>query len=256
MLRARITPCLLVHEQGLVKTTGFDEPKYVGDPVNAVRIFNEKQVDELIVADIDATIEQREPDYELIEHLATECRMPLAYAGGIVNAAQVEKIVGLGVEKVAIGARLVTEPELVSKAAERVGRQSVVAVIDVKRTSGGRYNVFTHNGKRDTGINATAFARDMQLRGAGELLVNSIDRDGTMSGYDLELVQAIRDVVTLPLTVLGGAGSHEDLQNLIERFGAIGAGAGSLFVFKGVRRAVLINYPVAEIKHRLCGVTG
>jgi imidazole glycerol-phosphate synthase subunit HisF len=251
VLRARIIPCLLVHDHGLVKTTRFEDPKYVGDPINAVRIFNEKEVDELIVADIDASVQGREPDYDLIEHLAAECRMPLAYAGGITSAGQVERIISLGVEKVAIGARLATNPELISEAAERVGGQSLVAVLDVRRRKDGRYGVFTHNGSRDTGKEAVTFAQDMQRRGAGELLINSIDQDGTMKGYDMELTDQIRSAVSLPLTFLGGAGSHDDLAALISRHGVIGAAAGSMFVFKGALRAVLISYPGTEAKRGL-----
>jgi imidazole glycerol-phosphate synthase subunit HisF len=253
VLRSRIIPCLLVHDHGLVKTTRFGDPKYVGDPINTVRIFNEKEVDEIIVADIDASVEGREPDYELIEHLAAECRMPLAYAGGITNADQVERIIALGVEKVAIGARLATHPELISAAAERVGGQSLVAVLDVRRRKNGLYGVFTHNGSRDTGKDAVAFAQEMQQRGAGELLINSIDQDGTMGGYDLELTDQIHAAVSLPITFLGGAGKHDDLRILISRYGLIGAAAGSLFVFKGALRAVLVSYPGVEIKRDLCG---
>lgn len=255
MLRARIIACLLVHDHGLVKTRRFGEPKYVGDPLNAVRIFNEKQVDELIVADIDATVQRREPDYQLIEQLAAECRMPLAYVGGISTAAQVEHIVALGVEKVGIGAQLATNPELLTEAANRVGSQSLVAVLDVKLRKDGTYTVFTHNGAWDTGIDAVSYALEMQAHGAGELLINSIDCDGTMSGYDLDLVERIRASISVPMTFLGGAGSHEDIRGLIAQHGAVGAAAGSLFVFKGALRAVLINYPTDSAKYDLCGIS-
>lgn len=244
MLRPRIIPCLLVKNGGLVKTVGFEEPKYVGDPLNAVRIFNEKEVDELIVVDIDATAQNREPDYKKIAHLAAECRMPLCYGGGVKTPEQVQKIISLGVEKVALSAAAVNTPSLVAKAAEWVGSQSVVVVMDVKKVGLlRRYEVFTHNGTRSTGLDPVAWAKQVEQLGAGEVVLNSIDQDGGMKGYDLDLVERVRQATTLPMTVLGGAGSLSDLEGLIRRFGTIGAAAGSLFVFKGKYRAVLINYP-------------
>lgn len=245
MLRPRIIPCLLVHQGGLVKTVRFSDPKYVGDPLNAVRIFNEKEVDELIVVDIDATTKGIEPNYKLIANLARECRMPLCYGGGIKKPEQVEKIISLGVEKVAISSAALISPELISESARRVGSQSVVVVLDVKKTGvfHKRYELFTHNGKKNTKLDPFHFASKFQEQGAGEILINSIDNDGTMSGYDTTLVDLVRESVTLPLTVLGGAGSYADLAGLIERHGLIGAAAGSLFVFKGKYRAVLIQYP-------------
>jgi cyclase len=243
MLRPRIIPCLLIRNNGLVKTVRFGESKYVGDPINTVRIFNEKEVDELVVLDIDASLQNREPNYELITHLAAECRMPLCYGGGVRTAEQVEKIIRLGVEKVAIGSALAATPEIVSAAAARVGSQSVVAVMDIRKTGLLRkYELFTHNGTRKTGLEPAAFAQHVQQLGAGEILINNIDRDGEMTGYDLQLVTQVRNATTLPITVLGGAGSMDDIAELIRSFGLIGAGAGSLFVFKGKYRAVLVNY--------------
>ncbi|MBK8761706.1 MAG: imidazole glycerol phosphate synthase subunit HisF [Sulfuritalea sp.] len=244
MLRPRLIPCLLVHNGGLVKTVNFGAPKYVGDPINAVRIYNEKEVDELVVLDIDATVNSAEPDYQMISHLASECRMPLCYGGGVRTVAQIEKIISLGVEKVAVSSAAVENPTLIAEAAARVGRQSVVVVIDVKKTGLlRRYEVVTHNGTRKTGFNPVEFAERMAELGAGEIVVNSVDRDGEMKGYDLELVEQIRQAVHLPLTVLGGAGSLGDAKELFNRYGVVGAAAGSLFVFKGKYRAVLINYP-------------
>jgi imidazole glycerol-phosphate synthase subunit HisF len=250
MLRPRIIPCLLIHKGGLVKTVKFAQPKYVGDPLNAVRIFNEKEVDELFVADIDATIGGREPDYALIRGLAAECRMPLCYAGGVRTVEQVERIIGLGVEKVALSSAAMDDPTLITRVARNVGSQSVVVVIDAK-ASKGRYDVFTHNGTRSTGKAAVDVAVQMQRLGAGEIVINSIDQDGAMKGYDLQLAKLIREAVTLPLTVLGGAGSLRDISKLIDTFGIIGAAAGSLFVFKGTYRAVLINYPNRRDKEAL-----
>ncbi len=252
MLRPRIIPCLLVKNGGLVKTVKFAKPKYVGDPINAVKIFNEKEVDELIVVDIDATVHNREPDYGLIKNLAAECRMPLCYGGGITAVEQIEKIVSLGAEKVAISSAAIREPELVAQAAEVVGGQSVVVVMDVR--SGwrrGKYELCTHNGRKRTGVCPIEFAQKAQALGAGEVIINSIDRDGVMEGYNLELVRAIREAISLPITVLGGAGSLDDIGELIDTFGVVGAAAGSLFVFKGVYRAVLISYPSRSEKDAL-----
>ena len=244
MLHPRIIPCLLIKGKGLVKTVNFKSPKYLGDPINAVRIFNEKEVDELIVIDIDATVEKREPDYSVIEHLAEECRMPLCYGGGVRTSDQVQKIIQLGVEKVAISSAAIEYPDLVKEAAGCVGNQSVVVVLDVKkRFIDGRYEVWTHNGSKSTGRCPLELALQMEKFGAGEIVINSIDNDGLMKGYDLALAEKIKKSISVPLTMLGGAGSFKDIGQLINRCGAIGAAAGSLFVFKGVYKAVLINYP-------------
>lgn len=244
MLRPRIIPCLLIHNGGLVKTVQFKDPKYVGDPINAVRIFNEKEVDELMVLDIDASRLGREPNETLIKTLASECRMPFCYGGGVKTVEQIEKLVSLGVEKVAISSSAVTNPELISSAARRVGNQSVVVVIDVK-TKGmlGGVEVVTLNATNRTGLDPVAFAHHVQELGAGEIVLNSVDRDGMMRGYDLALVNRIKQKISIPLTVLGGAGSINDIRDLVKRYPVIGSAAGSLFVFKGKYRAVLINYP-------------
>jgi cyclase len=252
MLRPRIIPCLLVKNGGLVKTVRFDNPKYVGDPINAVRIFNEKEVDELIVLDIDATAQSREPNYNLIKNLAAECRMPLCYGGGVKTAEQIQKIISMGVEKVAISSAAVQSPELISRAAARVGSQSIVVVVDVRKNgSMGHYEVCTHNGTEVTGMNPVEFAKKVEALGAGEVVVNAINRDGVMKGYDLDLIAQVREGVSLPITALGGAGSLKDIAALIHTFGIIGAAAGSLFVFKGIYRAVLINYPSRPEKDAL-----
>ncbi len=252
MLYPRIIPCLLVKDKGLVKTVNFKHSKYVGDPINAVRIFNEKEVDELIVLDIDATFEGREPDYGMIEDLAAECRMPLCYGGGVTRSDQVQRIVQLGVEKVAMSAAAIEKPGLVEKAAECVGNQSVVIVLDVKKSSiGSKYEVRTHNGKKHTGKSPSELALEFEKRGAGEIVINSIDRDGLMKGYDLALVKEVRKSISVPLTIIGGAGSLNDIGSVINKYGTIGAAAGSLFVFKGTYRAVLINYPNRAEKEAL-----
>ena len=252
MLRPRIIPCLLVRDKGLVKTVGFADVKYVGDPINAVKIFNEKEVDELIVLDIDATAQGRGPDYQMIEKLAVESRMPLCYGGGVKTAEQAKAIIGLGVEKVAISSAALEIPDLVSQVADAVGRQSVVVVLDVKqRSRDGEYNVWTHNGRINTGRSPAAVAAEVERLGAGEIVVNSIDNDGRMKGYDMAVAAQVRDATGVPITVLGGAGSLKDIGELVGRFGVIGAAAGSLFVFKGIYRAVLINYPSAQERDRV-----
>lgn len=251
MLRPRIIPCLLVQDGGLVKTVKFKDAKYVGDPVNAVKIFNEKEADELMVLDIDATALGREPNFRLIGQFAAECRMPLCYGGGVTTVEQAKRIVALGVEKVALSAAAVADPALITAIAQEIGRQSVVVVIDARRKLLGGWEVCTHNARRATGRNVVEWAQEAAARGAGEVVVNSIDHDGAMKGYDLALARKVREVVQVPMSVLGGAGSHEDLARLVEACGVVGAAAGSLFVFKGVYRAVLINYPNAEQKEQI-----
>jgi cyclase len=242
----------LVRDKGLVKTVGFAESKYVGDPINAVKIFNEKEVDELMVLDIDATVRGHAPDYRMIEHVAAESRMPLCYGGGVKTAEQAKTIIGLGIEKVAISSAAIDNPSLVSQVADAVGNQSVVVVLDVKaRESGAKYEVCTHNGRVSTGRAPADVAAGLERLGVGEIVVNSIDNDGRMRGYDLAAVRQVREATNVPLTVLGGAGSLKDIGELIRNFGVVGAAAGSLFVFKGVYRAVLINYPSAGDRDRV-----
>jgi cyclase len=252
MLYPRIIPTLLVHKKGLVKTVKFKDPKYVGDPINAVKIFNEKEVDEIIVVDIDASTIGSEPDYRMIENLAFECRMPLCYGGGIKTAEQAQRIFSLGVEKIAISSAAIQGPNVISEIAGRVGNQSVVVVLDVRKNMfGGKYEIYTHNGSKSTGRNPVEFALEAEKLGAGEIVINSIDNDGLMKGYDLNLIQKIREVISIPLTVMGGAGTLDDIGEVIKQHGIIGAAAGSLFVFKGKYRAVLINYPTPTEKQQL-----
>jgi len=248
MLRPRIIPCLLIQNKGLVKTVKFQEPKYLGDPINAVRIFNEKEVDEIVIVDIDATVLNLEPDYKMIENLAAECRMPLCYGGGIKTVEQAQRTFSLGVEKVAISSEAIRNPDLIKQIADKVGSQSMVVVLDVKKSNKGNYEIWTHNGRKNSEIEVSSFAKKAEELGAGEIIINSIDQDGVMKGYDFELVDLVRSSIHLPLTVLGGAGSLRDIGMLIEKHGIIGASAGSLFVFKGVFRAVLINYPNNDTK--------
>ncbi|RDI12176.1 AglZ/HisF2 family acetamidino modification protein [Flavobacterium sp. AG291] len=251
MLRPRIIASLLIKDNGLVKTTKFKEPRYLGDPMNAVRIFNEKEVDELAVFDISATVNGRGPNFKMIENFAEECRMPLCYGGGITKVEEAQQIFSLGVEKIALSAAAFKSPELITELSNKVGAQSVVVVLDVKKKLFGGYEVYTHNGTKSVGKNPFELIEKFQDLGAGEIVINNIDEDGMMKGYDLALVEKARKTTILPMTVLGGAGSLEDIGKLIEKFGIIGAAAGSRFVYKGKLKGVLINYPNNEEKREL-----
>ena len=247
MLRSRIIPCLLIHKKGLVKTINFKNPKYVGDPINAVKIFNEKEIDELIVLDIDATRENRVPNLKMIKNLADECRMPFCYGGGITSVKEAVDIISLGVEKIALSHSALTNINLCKEIGDVIGKQSVIVVIDVKKKKlFGGYNIFTHNGTKKSDWRLDDFISKLEEIGVGEIVINCIDNDGVMQGYNLSLIEDIRKKCSMPLTLLGGAGSLDDVKKLITKFKIIGAAAGSLFVFKGKYRAVLISYPNRE----------
>jgi cyclase len=245
MFRARVIPCLLLDGGRLVKTVRFDQPKYVGDPVNAVRIFNDKEVDELVVLDISATRRRKEPDFELIADLASECFMPLAYGGGVNSLLHIERLFKLGLEKVMMNSAVIEKPDVVRQAARTYGNQSILVSMDVRRTRFRGYQVFVQGGKVATGMDPVTYARRAEELGAGELLLTSIDCDGMMQGYDLDLISRVAAQVQIPVVACGGAGSLDDLAQVIKG-GASAAAAGSLFVFHGKFRAVLINYPRSE----------
>lgn len=247
MYQHRVIPCLLLHDRGLVKTVKFKDPIYLGDPLNTLRLFNEKEVDELIFLDIDATRHGTEPDYDLIEDIASECFMPLCYGGGIKNIEQMRRIFALGVEKVAVSAEAIAQPYIIEEAVKTFGSQSIVVVLDVKRSLLGQYHVYTDNGTKNTKLDAIQCAKKMAQLGAGEIVINAIDRDGMMKGYDIALIRNITRQLNIPVTALGGAGSVDDLRDVIHQGGAYAAAAGSLFVFSGVHKAVLVNYPSREI---------
>jgi cyclase len=245
MLQHRAIPCLLLKGDGLVKTVRFRQPKYVGDPINAVKLFNDLEVDELCFLDITATRDRREPDYERIRTIVGEAFMPVGYGGGINSVAQARKLFQGGVEKVIVTTAAHERPALISELAAEFGSQSVVVGLDVKRDWLGRHRLRTHCGARRTSCEPVTFAREAARHGAGELLLNSIDRDGGMNGYDLELVHAVCEAVDVPVIACGGAGSVADLGHVVAA-GASAAAAGSLFVFTGPHRAVLVNYPSQE----------
>ena len=241
MLKTRVIPCLLLRGAGLVKTVRFKDPKYIGDPINAIKIFNDKEVDELILLDIDATREGRGPSFAVIEEVASECFMPLAYGGGIRSVEEARRILKLGVEKVVFN----------SAASREFGAQAVVASIDVRRKLFGRYEVCIDNGKVATGTDPVEYARRVEAAGAGEIFLNAIDRDGTMQGYDTELIAKVTRAVGIPVIASGGAGSVADFSSAVQQ-GASAVAAGSLFVFHGPHRAVLITYPArAELERVL-----
>jgi len=236
-------PCLLLRGWGLVKTVRFKDPNYVGDPINTVRIYNEKEVDELIFLDITATPEGKEPPYQLLEDLASECFMPLAYGGGIRSLQAMARIYSLGVEKVAINTYAHENLGFVTQAANRFGSQSVIGSIDAKKTRLGGHRVFVNGGRTKTKHRPADWAKQLESAGVGEILITSIDRDGTFSGYDIPLVSMVSEAVSVPVIACGGCGSVDDFGVVIRDGGADAAAAGSMVVYQGPNRAVLIGFP-------------
>ena len=243
MLIARVMPCLLLRNAALVKTIGFRDASYVGDPINAIRIYNEKEVDELIFLDITATIERKAVPLKLLSEIASECFMPVAYGGGIRTLEEAEAVFELGIEKVAVNSRFLEEPAIATEIASRFGSQAVVVSIDAKKKIWGGYEVFSHGGRKRTGREPVQVAREAEKAGAGEILLTSIDREGSGKGYDLELVRAVTGAVSIPVIANGGAGRVEDCGRVIREGGASAAALGSLAVYHGRNRAVLINFP-------------
>lgn len=242
MLKHRVIPCLLLDNRRLVKTRTFKKPTYVGDPINAIRIFNEKEVDELIVVDISCTRRDREPDYSFIEQFAGECFMPLCYGGGIKTLDQAKKIIFSGVEKICVQSVALDNPQMLKVFADNLGSQSVVLSVDVKKNWLGRYKLYDSRYKKivkgdlcDHILNAVAL-------GVGEILLNFVDNDGEMAGYDLPLIELIAGLLDIPVIALGGAGTLRHLREAVD-VGASAVAAGSMFVFYGIHRAVLISYP-------------
>ena len=242
MLKNRVIPCLLLRNLGLVKTIKFSKPKYVGDPINAVKIFNDKEVDELIFLDITATAEKRTPSFELLSRIASEAFMPFSYGGGIRTLEDAEKILRLGAEKIIINNYAYENPDFIKEASNAFGSQAVLVSIDVKKTWRNKYEVFLKNGTVRTKENPVSYAIKMEEFGAGEIFLNSIDQDGVMDGYDTELINMVSENVGIPVIASGGAGKNEHFVDAIKA-GASAVSAGSLFVFFGPHRAVLINYP-------------
>ncbi|WP_281661971.1 AglZ/HisF2 family acetamidino modification protein [Microvirgula aerodenitrificans] len=242
----RIIPCLLLDGNGLVKTRKFKDPTYVGDPINTIKIFNDKHVDELVFLDIAASREGKEPNYALLEKLASECFMPLCYGGGVRDASQARRIIGLGIEKVSVNSAAIESSALVGAIAAELGASSTVVAVDVRRNWLGRYRVYNAACRKLTDLDPVAHVAALVKAGAGEVLINDVDADGEQKGYDLGLVRVISGAVEVPVIACGGAGSLADMRSAIHDGGASAAAAGSLFVFKGPHRAVLISYPSQE----------
>jgi cyclase len=252
MLKTRVIPCLLLKGQGLVKTVKFKNPKYVGDPINAVKIFNDKEVDELIFLDIEATVEGRRPPMKLISEIASECFMPLSYGGGLRDLDDIRTVFNLGVEKVIINSYAIENPDFVREASRHYGSQSIVIAIDVRKNLSEKYEVFAQGGKKKTNLHLTEHARKMEKMGAGEIFLNSVDRDGLMEGYDIEMIKRVTEAVSIPVIACGGAGKVSDFGEAVIRGGASAVAAGSMFVFHGKHRAVLITYPsIQELEKAL-----
>jgi cyclase len=251
MKRIRVIPALLIQKKGLVKSIQFKDHKYVGDPINAVKIFNEKEVDEIVVLDISATSEKRPPDINQIQEIASEAFMPLGYGGGITTLEEIKTLISAGVEKVILNTAAFYHSELITEAAKYVGSQSIVVSIDVKKNFFGKYKLHINNGTKNTGIDPVEYAKKMENAGAGELLLNSIEKDGTFGGYDISLIELISSAVNIPVVAIGGAASVNDFALAVQH-GASAVSAGSMFVFQRPHRAVLISYPSQkELKEKL-----
>lgn len=252
MLKTRIIPCLLLRGRGLYKTVKFKDPSYVGDPINAVKIFNEKEVDELILLDIAATPEKKEPPYSIIEDIASECFMPLTYGGGVTSIDQMRRLYRMGVEKISLNTAAFNNRRLVEESCATFGSSSVIAAIDVKKTFLGKNEVYIGGGKINTKEDPIRYAAQLAKLGVGEILINSIDRDGTMAGYDVDFLKKLGSAVDTPLIACGGAGNLDHMHQAVTEARIPALAAGSMFVFHGKHRAVLIHYPNrAELESKL-----
>jgi imidazole glycerol-phosphate synthase subunit HisF len=251
MKRARVIPVLLLQKGGLVKSVKFKDHKYVGDPINAVKIFNEKEVDELVILDISATTEKRGPDLVTIKEIASEAFMPLAYGGGITKLDEIKMLITAGIEKIVLNTSAYHLPNLITTGANYVGSQSIVVSIDIKKNIFGKYKVMIENGNKGISNDPVSFAKEAEMAGAGEICIQSIDRDGTFEGYDLMIIKKISEAVSIPVVALGGASSLDDFTQALKH-GASAVAAGSMFVFQRLHRAVLISYPgQAELKEKV-----
>ena len=253
MLKTRIMPCLLLKDGALVKTVKFKNPGYIGDPINAIRIYNEKEVDELIFLDITATIESRPPPYKILSEIASECFMPVTYGGGVRDVEAIHQVLSLGIEKVAINSYAVENQDFVRVAADKYGSSTIVVSMDVRRKPFGKYEIFIRGGRKGAGLDPVEFAVKMEKMGAGEILLNSIDRDGTQEGYDIELIRSVTRAVGVPVIACGGVGKIEDFRDAVKDGGASACAAGSMVVYFGRNRAVLINFPERKKLESLLG---
>lgn len=243
MLRTRVIPCLQLIDESLVKTVKFDNHGYIGDPINTVRIFNELEVDELCFLDIRATKENREPNFKILREIADECFMPLAYGGGVKDAETAKKILSIGFEKIVLNTAAYDNPNLVSEIAKHSGNQSVIGSIDVKKNLFGKYSVYTHDGTKKRELSPVKWAKQLEELGAGELLVTSMDNDGTWKGYDVEFLKSICDAVTIPVIANGGAGSIDHISNVVKTANVSAVALGSMVVYQAQGLGVLVNFP-------------
>jgi cyclase len=241
-----VIPCLLLDDEAMVKTIGFEDAAYLGDPINVINLFNRFEVDEITLLDVRATVEGRPPPFELIGRMAAECWVPLSYGGALTTVEDVRTVLASGVEKVVLGTAAADTPELIGRAADVFGSQAVIVAVDARRGPDGGYDTFVESGRRRLGEDPARYAAKAAERGAGEILLTSIDRDGTMKGYDLELIRRVSDAVDVPVIACGGAGQRSDLPSPILHAGASAVAAGSIFVFRGPERGVLINFPERE----------
>ena len=255
MLRHRVIPILLLHNDGLVKTKKFLDPIYLGDPINAINIFNDKEVDELVFLDIDATKYNKSIDFKLIEDIAQECFMPFAYGGGIKTIEEVERLFTIGVEKVIINTALHNK-DLILEAISKFGSQSIVASVDIKKDDSAKYKVYSYVNKNTLDNDLLEYIKELEALHIGEILINNVDNDGIQKGYDIEIMNTLSQSVKIPMIACGGASSLDDMKNIIKYTKVSAVAAGSLFVFYGVHNAVLITYPkykelekILEYKH-------
>jgi len=253
MLQTRVIPVLLLQNKGLVKTLKFNKSKYIGDPLNVIKIFNEKEVDELIFLDIDASKKGLEPNYKLIKEFASECFMPVCYGGGITNLEQIKKIFALGIEKVSINHTALKNTNLIKQAIEIYGSQSITISIDIKKSLFGKYKIYNHVTKKTLKVSFLDYIKQIEELGVGEVLINNVDLDGTQTGYDITLLKEVVDNMSIPVIACGGASKLEDFKLVKEQANISAVGAGSFFVFHGKHNAVLITYPTYEELQKLFG---
>jgi len=249
MLRYRIIPTLLLHNKGLYKTVKYSikKGKYVGDPINAIKIFNDKGVDELIFLDIDASKERRGPDFNMLKNIASECFMPVAYGGGITTLEQIKRIFQVGIEKIILNTVLLENLSLLKSSSDAFGSQSIVASVDIKKNLFGKYKIYNSSKQKTTNIDIKEYFKSLELGGAGEIYISSVDRDGTFEGYDIDLIKELSKDIKLPVIINGGAKDISDFSRAIKEANVSAVSAGSMFVFKGPHKAVLITYPEYQI---------
>lgn len=246
-LRSRFVPILLYSNKGFVKTFNFKDPKYLGDPINVIKIFNEKKVNEITIFDIDATSKRTEINFDLLERVSRESKMPVCYGGGVKDVETAEKLLSIGIEKISISSAAILDPILIKKISDRIGKQSVVVTLDVKKKWNGTYEVYINNGKTNTGISLRKFLKNLDYNFVGEVCINSIDKDGTSNGYDLNLIKTHYNDIKSHSTFVGGCNSIDDITNIFKDYSPIGLGASSFVVLKGKFKAVLISYPTEEL---------